>query len=144
MTLAMVFILLTLAFTLILTVQSSIGTGFGALALVGAWFVFRIYRNHARSYIETNDESLVCKTAVNGEIRLPWAQITHIGLAKSEKSRMLYVYQESQDQLLTIPEDFQNFSGLVRELSQKPGFEENRLKDRKEIIRHLSNILKNP
>jgi hypothetical protein len=144
LTLAMVFILLITAFTLIIRVEGSIGTGFGALSLLGAWFIFRLYRSHARSFIETTEEELICRTAVNGEIRLPWSQISHLGLALGGKQRMLYVYQESKDQLLTIPEDFQNYQALVEELSRRPGFEERSLKDRQEIIRYLSDLLKNP
>jgi hypothetical protein len=143
-TLAMVFILLITAFTLLLRVQGSIGVGFGALSLLAAWFVFRIYRGHARSYVETTDDMFICHTAVNGHIRIPWAENSHLGMARSEKQRMLFVYQESQDQLLTIPEDFQNYQKLIEDLSSHRDFEELSLKGRQEIIDHLSKIVNDP
>jgi hypothetical protein len=89
------------------------------LAVVGVYFAYHLVKylsGHLRSYIETTDEGLRCRTTVNEDIQMSWSDITHSGLATSSgKQRLLFLYAEGDDKLLTIPQEYDRWGRLVEE-----------------------------
>lgn len=141
LTVAVMVILISTAFTLLVALGGESGLLFGLLSLAGAFLLFRYFMQHKKSYVETTEDKIVCKTSSGSEIRMTKSDISHCGLAQGKQGKMLYIYCENDDQLLTIPNDFHNFEQLVQEIAPLPGFEKKTLEGRSAIISYLSSRL---
>ena len=73
--------------------------------------------SHLKSYIETGEDALRCRTTANTEIVLPWGSVSHAGQCFPEKGPdYLFVYSKSDDKLLTIPREYAGFDQLREEI----------------------------
>lgn len=141
LTVAVMVILISTSFTLLVALGGESGLLFGLLSLAGAFLLFRYFLKHRKSFVETTDDNIICKTSGGSEIRMNKTDITHCGLAQGKQGKMLYIYCEDDDQLLTIPNDFHDFNKLIQEISVLPGFEKKTLEGRTAIISYLSSQL---
>lgn len=89
-----------------------------------AWGIFNIIRNQVKSRITTHDDGVSAVTTMGEKISVPWPLITHAGLySESRKAQILYIYAESTDQVLSIPQDYQPFDQLLDEVKERLSFE---------------------
>jgi hypothetical protein len=92
---------------------------------IGAYVSYQLakfLRSHLRSYIETGEEALRCRTTANTEIVLSWGSISHAGHCFPEKGPdYLFVYSEQDDKLLTIPKEYAGFDQLREEIRGRVG-----------------------
>jgi hypothetical protein len=80
--------------------------------------VLRLLQTQSRSYLETTGEGVACRTALGEAIDVDWQDVTEAGLATDPRGkRYAYVYSDSEDKLLTLPDDYSDFDLLVEELS---------------------------
>lgn len=113
----------------------------------GAYMSYHLAKflsSHLRSYIETTDEQLKCRTTANEDIALDWSSISHAGQCYPEKGPdYLFVYSKDNDRLLTIPREYSGYdqlrdqirdrvrAGIFRELALTA---EESIKDRLKVI----------
>lgn len=78
--------------------------------------------SHLRSYIETGDDELKCKTTSGDEIVLRWSSISHAGQCLPQKGAdYLFVYSNDDDRLLTIPKGYSGYEKLREEIRKRVG-----------------------
>ncbi len=92
---------------------------------VGAYLSYHLAKflsSHLRSYIETTDDRLKCRTTVNEDIELEWSSISHAGQCYPEKGAdYLFVYSKDNDRLLTIPREYAGYERLRDEIRDRVG-----------------------
>lgn len=80
----------------------------GVIALaISAWMSYHLVRftvYQFKSQVQTSDDELVCITSMGVETGMPWSAVSHAGSYATERSGVyLFVYNESEDELLSIP-----------------------------------------
>ena len=107
-----------------LLVLGQILIGVVALAVTG-WICYHLIRftmYHLRSHVRTEEDELVCITSMGGETRMEWADLTHAGTYTAERGGIyLFVYNESADELLTIPPNYSGWESLQAEVRSHAG-----------------------
>ena len=95
-------------------------------------------RRILKSQVRTNDDSIVFDLGRGDKTVINWTDINYAGITveKFGKPR-IFVYAEEHDQLMTIPDEFDNFAGLAQELREKTPFEEVRLAEDETIQDYL-------
>ncbi len=92
---------------------------------VGGYMSYQLAKflgSHLKSYIETSEEALRCRTTANTEIVLPWGSVSHAGQCFPEKGPdYLFVYSKADDKLLTIPREYAGFDQLREEIRGRVG-----------------------
>ena len=83
-------------------------TVIGIIALaISTWISYHLVRftvYQFRSQVRTSDDELVCITSMGVQTGMPWAAVSHAGSYETERSgNYLFVYNESEDELLSIP-----------------------------------------
>lgn len=90
------------------------------LTLIGGFFsynFFKLVRSILSSRIETHDDAVVFDFGKGHRDEFRWDQITHAGLwSDGEKQRSIFVYDEEEDRLVTVPSEYQGFDDLVEEI----------------------------
>ena len=95
--------------------------GLVALGISGyiAYQLLKFLRLHIKSEISTYDDELVCVTSLGEKSRIDWESVSHAGFyLVDEKPELLFVYSDSEDQLLTIPFHYTQMKGLENEISE--------------------------
>ncbi|MCK4514856.1 MAG: hypothetical protein KAU31_06335 [Spirochaetaceae bacterium] len=80
----------------------------GVIALaISAWISYHLVRftvYQFKSQVQTSDDELLCITSMGVETGMPWSAVSHAGSYVTERSGVyLFVYNESDDELLSIP-----------------------------------------
>lgn len=94
----------------------------GAVGLLVALYIdyqlIKFLRLQLSSYIEISDESSTCMTASGDLIVFEWSSVTHAGLCSTKSGRStIFLYNEDEDKLVTIPDTFSKLDLLTRDVS---------------------------
>ncbi|TVR56478.1 MAG: hypothetical protein EA426_13570 [Spirochaetaceae bacterium] len=115
------------------------------LLLVGAFFSYQFAKYlqlHLKSFIETNDEGLRALTSSREKVKISWDEITHAGhCTDTENHEYVFVYDENNDTLLTVPDEFTLFRELVDELESRMELERYSLKPGETVTERLKQLL---
>ena len=100
----------------------------GILALAVTTYIsyhmIKFFVNTLRSEVRTSHDGMVCRTAMGSESRIGWEELTHAGWYSTDSGyRELFVYAEEEDQLLTIPMQYERMHDLEREIVDHSGVE---------------------
>jgi hypothetical protein len=94
-----------------------------AVLAIGAYVDVQIVRfvsKHLRSWVRTSDEGLSCRLPNGSTLHFDWESLTRAGLCLRPGSRsILFLYDEGQDRLLSIPDEYSRFDELEREIRGK-------------------------
>lgn len=97
---------LVVAGPVVLLALGQIVIGIVALA-ISAWLSYHLFRfttYQLKSHVRSSDVDLVCLTSLGVETGMPWSTVTHAGSYSTRRSGVyLFVYNESEDELLSIP-----------------------------------------
>lgn len=110
--------------SLTLLVLLNVLLGAAALGISGwiAYHLIKFFRFHLRSEIRTSDDLLVCETSIGETTSMEWSSITHAGRYTVDgKLEFLFVYDESEDQLVSIPCHYAQITEFEDELRQNVG-----------------------
>jgi hypothetical protein len=113
-----------------------LGILYGLFALGAAflisWSLLKITRRQLATQIETLEDEVVFE--LRGDEKLPfrWEKVRIAGFARMHtpprrqrgSGRTLFVYNEQDDRLITVSDEFENLDGLAVELSEKTDFRE--------------------
>jgi hypothetical protein len=94
--------------------------GIGGLALSAyiGYALFRFVSKQLRCTVEVVEEGVRLDLYGEEKISLEWDDVTHLGVATdSRRRRILFVYRESADKLLVVPDEFERFDALVAEVA---------------------------
>ena len=93
-----------------------------------------------KSRVETTDTGLLFSPDHRDVKEMQWESITHAGHCVQEKGRpCLFVYNEEEDQLLTIPNEYEGFDQLAEELRSRISLEEVTLESNQTVDGYLRN-----
>lgn len=100
--------------------------GILALAVTGfiSYHLVKFFVNTLKSHVRTSDDGMICATAMGSEMSVSWDDLTHAGWYTTDSGyRELFVYAEGEDQLLTIPPQYEEMSTLEEEILDRSGLE---------------------
>ena len=101
-------------FFLLPPVVGVILTGVGALF---GYNLFKLSRSTLQSKIITSETSVIFDFGQGHADEFTWEQITHAGTFREPKGkRMVFVYEEPTDRLVTIPDEYESYDQLVEEV----------------------------
>lgn len=85
------------------------------------YHLIKFIRLQINSYIKETSEGIECLTTTNEKIYIPWSEISYSGTFShgSHEKRYIFVYSDEQDQLLTIPDEYENIDKLLDSLSER-------------------------
>jgi hypothetical protein len=123
------------------------GAVVGIIALAAAAYLdysmLRFFRNHMKSWVETNDSKLRCQMPDGELLVFSWDQVTAAGYCIQEKGRpFLFVYREQGDKLVTIPREYGDFQALYDTVERRTDFQQLSLARGETIQERLKQILK--
>jgi hypothetical protein len=118
-----------------------LGFAIGYLAVKLYGFI----RGQIRSRIMTHDDGISAKTSLGETISIPWTLITHSGYfhSKNLNKKVIFVYSDSTDQLLTIPDEYSDFPNLWSEIEEYISVPEIFLKEGQNLNAYLKELLAN-
>jgi hypothetical protein len=106
----------------------------GVLAVAAALFVdmnlLRLLRRQLATRIETSTDRILFTLAGNETASFPWEKISFAGSVTSADGHgrrgdpRLFVYDEPDDRLMSIPGEYENVDTLAAELREKTDFRE--------------------
>ena len=104
----------------------------GVIALLGAGFVtyqfVKFIIPHLRSRIETTAQGITCVRPGSTDIAFRWQEITHAGLVSQPSHKLsIFLYNEEEDQLALIPEEFSDFQELLMTVKDHTSVQDIRL-----------------
>jgi hypothetical protein len=119
-----------------------------AAAAFFAWTLVRLTRRQLATRVETLTDEVLFRLHGDEKILVPWEKVRVSGFAlvtdktgsPTRKDRRLFIYNEEEDRLLTLTDEFENMDGLAAELRVKTDFRELVLADGetlKEKLREL-------
>lgn len=125
-------IIFMVAAALLVVVLFAIGMSIaGVIALVVVGYVdyqsLRHLRAQLQSRVATDEEGITIEHAGIGVREFAWDEITRAGYAvpRDKKERpVIFIYDEGRDRLITIPDEFENFRGLMGEVRRRTDFED--------------------
>ena len=107
-----------------------------------AYHLVKFLRSSMRSTVETGEEDIRFQIGQNDTTTIPWTEITFAGVCTKPRSRsVLYVYRERDDQLLTVPDEYESFENLLADVREKTSFEEIDLDADTSLNEHLKKKL---
>jgi hypothetical protein len=113
-----------------------LGPLFGIIALlfagILAWSVLKLARRQLATRVETLTDELLVVLHGDEKVSLPWDAIRLTGFALEqredgttrEKDRRLFVYNEKDDKLIVLTDEFEGLDGLAGELRERAEFRE--------------------
>ncbi len=93
--------------------------GIAGLAVTAyiAYVLFRFVSKQLRCTVEVVDGGVRLDLYGEEKISLEWGDVTHRGVATdSRRRRLLFLYRESADKLLVVPDEFERFDALLAEV----------------------------
>ena len=105
------------------------GVLIGVIALAAAAYldytVLRFFKNHLKSWVETNEQALSCQMPDGDLLSFPWGSITIAGYATQERGHsFLFVYDEQADKLVIIPKEYSDFDALHEAIRARTPYRE--------------------
>jgi hypothetical protein len=113
-----------------------LGTLFGlivlALALFFAWSILKFLRRQLSTRLETLTEEVVFTMTDGDKVVYPWQQIRVAGIAVEQddsgrpltRKRRLFLYNEQDDKMIALTDEFENLDSLAAELRTRTDFRE--------------------
>jgi hypothetical protein len=111
-----------------------LGTVAGLIALAAAlflsWTMVRATRRQLATRIETLTDEILFMMPGDEKVLFPWEKIRFAGIATDEgekarrRTRRLFVYNEQDDRMIAVTDEFENLDGLAAELRAKTDFRE--------------------
>jgi uncharacterized membrane protein len=112
-----------------------LGALFGLLALAlgvfVSWTILRFTRRRLSSCVETLADQIVFSLLGDETHALPWQRVRVAGIAtepsarkRRRRERRLFVYDERDDRMFALTDEFEDLDGLAAELRQKTDFRE--------------------
>jgi hypothetical protein len=103
-----------------------------AAALFVDWSLLRLLRRQLATRIETLTDQVLFTLAGNETVCFPWEKIRFAGSATSADTRgrgrrgdaQLFVYNEQDDRMISIPSEYENVDALAAELRSRTDFRE--------------------
>ncbi|MFW5729101.1 MAG: hypothetical protein ACOCYG_05505 [Spirochaetota bacterium] len=103
----------------------------GVVALVVVGYIdyqsLRHLRAQLQSRVTTTESGIRIEHAGIGTREFAWEDITRAGYAVPRDKRerpVVFIYDEGRDRLITIPDEFENFRGLMAEVRRHTSFED--------------------
>lgn len=101
---------------------------FGIVLLVGAAYItyllIKFLLPHLRSQIETSDTGIACHFSKTNSVEFRWEDLTYAGLYEKKGSPSgLFLYDATQDQIVTIPSEFSDFDLLRQAVKDHTAFQ---------------------
>jgi hypothetical protein len=131
-----------------------LGAMFGLLALaLGvfiSWTILRFARRQLSSRVETFTDRIVFNLQGNETLALPWKQVRVAGIAtepsarRRARDRRLFVYDEQDDRMFALTDEFEDLDGLAAELRQKTDFREIELSPGESLKDRLLQVVGQP
>lgn len=118
----------------------------GIAALLGAGYVsyqfIRFLIPLMQSRIESSEEGITCHFSGKDPMVFHWKMISHAGLCRQKWQKpCLFLYQETNDQFVIIPQEFSHFEHLADEVRKKTPYQEIRLERDDTLQRWLKDQL---
>jgi hypothetical protein len=129
MILLVLLMVLAAAFVVFLFAIGSSIAGFISLVVIG-YLEFQVGRHlngQLTSSVVTNDEGVTVQHAGIGIRTFSWEDISRAGYAVPRTKRerpVVFIYNEEDDRLITIPDEFENFRSLMTEVRRRTDFED--------------------
>lgn len=90
-----------------------------AIAALVSYYLVKYFVNTIRSSVLTTDDGMVCRTSMGGETSLTWSELSHAGwFVLPNGRRDLFVYAESSDKLLSMPDHYEAIDEIAATVSQ--------------------------
>lgn len=92
-----------------------------ALAVSGyvSYHLIKFFIHTIHSHVRTSDEGMVCVTSTGSEVRMKWHELTHAGwFHQGDAPGQLFVYAEGNDELVTLPNQYESLSDLADEVRE--------------------------
>lgn len=87
------------------------------LAAILLFKIWGVYSKLVQSFINVHDEGISGKSPSGSVIRLPFEQVSESGVAVDPNGqRIVFLYDAENDQLVQMPDLYQNFDAMVAEL----------------------------
>ena len=123
-----------------------VGTVVGLIAVaVAGYIIYQVAKQlylQRNSYVDTHDDGMTGRTAAGETVRVGWSELSHAGTFTDERGRYYaFVYSESSDTLLTLPDDYSNFEQFLEELAEHIELSDYRLGTGESIERRLQQEL---
>lgn len=107
--------------------------------------LYRFVQGQLKGYIRTDDEGVSCLTALGDKVRFEWAELTHAGTYKNEAGKSgrwgVFIYDENQDKLVSVPSEFLSLDQLAGEVKAHVHAMEFDLSDGKSLREKLQETL---
>jgi hypothetical protein len=79
--------------------------------------IVRFLAKHLGSWVRTTDQGLSCRLPDGSTLHFDWKNLTRGGICRGSGSRpFLFLYDEKQDRLLSIPNEYNHFAELEEEI----------------------------
>ena len=103
-----------------------------ALALFMAWSMLKFLRRQTSTRLETLTDEIVFTLNDGDKVVYPWENIRVAGIAVEQddagrpraRSRRLFLYNEQDDKMIALTDEFENLDALAAELRKKTDFRE--------------------
>ena len=98
---------------------------FLSIILIGSGLFFaysfwKLVRSTLGSQIRTHDDGIVFDFGKGHVNKFSWDEITHCGVyAEPRGKRSLFIYDEDEDRLITVPNEYEAFDDLVNEVHER-------------------------
>lgn len=113
--------LIPLAAVLLIVLWSPIA-GVILLAIGGYvdYHLIKFARLQLASYVRTDEDGIRGLSGISEKVDIEWDDVTHAGVATESGTRAAaFVYAEGEDQLITVPSEYENFEHFVTELGER-------------------------
>jgi hypothetical protein len=132
-----------------------LGALFGLIALAlgvfVSWTILRFTRRQLSSQVETLADQIVFNLLGDERLALPWKRVRAAGIAtepsarrRRERDRRLFVYDEQDDRMFALTDEFENLDDLAAELRQKTNFCEIELSPGEKLKDRLLQLIGRP
>jgi hypothetical protein len=111
-----------------------LGPLFGLIALAAALFigyqVVKIIRRQMSTRVETLTDEILFVQNFDEKLSFPWEKVRMTGMAQDPGEdgkhpvRRLFVYNEEDDRMIALTDEFENLDGLAAELRERTDFRE--------------------
>ena len=82
--------------------------------------IVRFLAKHLRSWVRTTEQGLSCRLPDGSSLHFDWENLSRTGICRGSGSRpFLFLYDEKQDRLLSIPNEYGHFAELEEEIRNR-------------------------
>ncbi len=102
------------------------------VALFIAWSFLKLLRRQLAARLETLTDEIVLFLPGDEKVVYPWEKIRFAGIAVEQdekgqprkRERRLFIYNEQDDRMIAVTDEFENLDQLASELKEKTDFRE--------------------